>query len=142
MRTYPSKILFLLSLSVIMLSFMSSCNKDNGDETKEVTHYYQIEIKDRSQAYNNTFGLETKVLECIDGVNGTEQIFHGTEAAAIEMFNTKCAYMETADFVQGINIAPDTYCTFNLIQLPTTVGEQPPVITSRTVTFHTNGTGG
>lgn len=142
MRTYKSRIFSLLLLSMLTLSFMTSCGKDNRDETEEVTHFYQIEIKDKSQAYNSTHGLDTKVLECIYGVNSTEQIFHGTEAAAIEMFNNKCAYMETADFVQGINIVPDTYCTFNLIQLPTTVGEQPPVITSRTVTFHTNSTGG
>lgn len=140
MKTYLSRILSLLLLSVVSLTVMTSCNKDNEDE--EVTHFYLIQSIDMSRNYENNMTLMLKVTDYTCGT-ATEMIFHGTEAAAKEMFNSKCDYMETAEFVEGINVEDNTECTFNLIQTLTTAGVEPTVIASRRVIFHTNNiTGG
>lgn len=139
MKTYMSRIFSFLLLSALSLTVMTSCNKDK--EEKEVTHFYLIQSTDMTRNYKNNMDLSLRVTDYTCG-NATEMIFHGTEAAAKEMFNSKCDHMETAEFVEGINVEDDTECTFNLIQTLTTAGVEPTVIASRRVTFHTNNIAG
>ena len=139
MRISLSGIVYLLLLSALSLPVMTSCNKNKEEE--DITHFYLIQSKEMSRNYEDNMTLRTKVIYYTYGTE-TEMTFHGTETAAKEMFNSKCDYMGTAEFVEGIEVKDNTECTFDLIQTLTTAGVEPPIIASRRVKFHTNGAGG
>lgn len=139
MRISLSGIVYLLLLSALSLPVMTSCNKNKEEE--DITHFYLIQSKEMSRNYEDNMTLRTKVIYYTYGTE-TEMTFHGTETAAKEMFNSKCDYMGTAEFVEGIEVKDNTECTFDLIQTLTTAGVEPPIIASRRVTFQTNGAGG
>lgn len=139
MRISLSGTVYLLLLSTLSLPVMTSCNKNKEEE--DITHFYLIQSKEMSRNYEDNMTLRTKVIYYTYGTE-TEMTFHGTETAAKEMFNSKCDYMGTAEFVEGIEVKDNTECTFDLIQTLTTAGVEPPIIASRRVKFHTNGAGG
>lgn len=139
MRISLSGIVYLLLLSALSLPVMTSCNKNKEEE--DITHFYLIQSKEMSRNYEDNMTLRTKVIYYTYGTE-TEMTFHGTETAAKEMFNSRCDYMGTAEFVEGIEVKDNTECTFDLIQTLTTAGVEPPIIASRRVIFHTNGAGG
>lgn len=139
MRISLSGSISLLLLSALLLPVMTSCNKNKEED--EITHFYLIQSKEMSRNYEDNMTLRTKVIYYTYGTE-TEMTFHGTETAAKEMFNSKCDYMGTAEFVEGIEVKDNTECTFDLIQTLTTAGVEPPIIASRRVTFQTNGAGG
>lgn len=139
MRISLSGTVYLLLLSALSLPVMTSCNKNKEEE--DITHFYLIQSKEMSRNYEDNMTLRTKVIYYTYGTE-TEMTFHGTETAAKEMFNSRCDYMGTAEFVEGIEVKDNTECTFDLIQTLTTAGVEPPIIASRRVKFHTNGAGG
>ena len=118
-----------LAVVAAVAAALSSCLEDTDQ-------YYIFPSRNEpsSTNYINNGDLTTKVASYLyEGYNVA--VFNGTEGDAMNWHINLCNYFESESFVDGIEVLPDTYCTFDLVRVG---GDPENPVASRRVVFQEN----